>query len=350
MNQTFPCPVCSSSAWVDRQTFIYCSDDHAKGRYSRLEAVARIVRRLCSLLVLRRLQRRPFRSRNLTRYQKARRRVLFERWLPQAQEVTLTAMSCAGCGFMAYAPRPERKDLDAKYEHLHAIASEPSYARFAAPADMGLDHLRAQRLADAVRPWCPQRRMRVLDYGGGDGKLMRPFLEAGHECFVLDYSKGQIPGVVRLGSSLEELKSEERFDLIVASHVLEHVVQPREDLGRLREHLADDGIIYCEVPSEIVGGLWIDNDPVTHINFFTFGSFNRLLREAGLRIHAGARQIGSYGNHFRDIIWAVASRRADAVDIEPKPDVDEYLHPRRREILLLLATLLWRNLKARLKK
>ena len=29
------------------------------------------------------------------------------------------------------------------------------------------------------------KKMKILDYGGGNGKLMAPFIESGHECFFL---------------------------------------------------------------------------------------------------------------------------------------------------------------------
>jgi SAM-dependent methyltransferase len=345
----FPCPVCSRTSWVEHEKFVYARADHQNAGYSPFKAAWRIARNFVELLVFGRRRRRSFRNTNLTRYQRERRSVLFERWFPGADEVSLTAIFCADCGFMSFAPRPERRDLDSKYEFLKELSGSASYPQFSSSAATALDRSRAEWLFHAVHSCIDgQGKMRVLDYGGGDGRLMLPFVKLGHECFVLDYSDDQVAGVTRLGADLNELGADDRFDVIVASHVLEHLAQPRETLCELRHHLAPGGIMYCEVPSEILGGLWIDNDPVTHVNFFTLGSFKRLLQEADLAIRAGGRRIGNYGRNFRDTLWAVASCRVDpAAAIHEAPDIESYLYPRRRDTLLLLIELLWKRLRVR---
>ena len=52
-----------------------------------------------------------------------------------------------------------------------------------------------------------------------------------------------------LQGSLESLRNGEKFDLVILSHVLEHVVNPVAFLKKIRSHLADEGLLYIEVPS-----------------------------------------------------------------------------------------------------
>jgi SAM-dependent methyltransferase len=343
----FPCPVCSGTQWREHEKFVYALSDHERPHYSSLQAMGRLAGRFAELIAFGRRRRTILRNFNLSRYHRLRRRVLFERWFPGAREITLTSIYCECCGFMSYRPRPQRADLVAKYRFLGA--EDRPHPQFASAAALKLDRRRADWVWSALQPFLPRRpQLKVLDYGGGDGKLMQPFLEQGHECCLLDYSEQQIPGVARVGAELDDLAPQLVFDVIIASHVLEHVPRPREDLGKLREHLAADGVIYCEVPSEILGGLWIDNDPVTHINFFTLQSFRRLLQEATLGLVRSGQRVGNYGRSYRDTLWAVANRTPATAQPVGDSDVSSYLYPRRSATVRLLAELLWKTAVARL--
>ena len=112
-----------------------------------------------------------------------------------------------------------------------------------------------------------------LDFGGGDGKLLAPFVDAGHDCYLVDYNTEPLPGVKKLADTLDGV--DDTFDAIICSHVLEHVADPLGTLRDLRARLRPGGRIYAEVPSEVWRGIPIERDPVTHVNFFTVASFGR---------------------------------------------------------------------------
>lgn len=87
----------------------------------------------------------------------------------------------------------------------------------------------------------------VLDYGGDRGQLIPP--ELGAERFVFDLS-GVAPadGVQPIRSERE--LSDRTFDLVLLSHVLEHVSEPAAFLERLRPLGRADALLYVEVPLE----------------------------------------------------------------------------------------------------
>ncbi len=80
---------------------------------------------------------------------------------------------------------------------------------------------------------------------------MRPYIEENHSCYIVDYNQNPIPGVTRLGDDIQHIGNPPPFDVILCSHVLEHVAGLRELLTQLRQRLAPNGIIYAEVPSEM---------------------------------------------------------------------------------------------------
>lgn len=141
---------------------------------------------------------------------------------------------------------------------------------------------------------------RILDYGCGIGATLIPFKEAGHSVLGLDYGDeyldyGRSLGIALEQGGLERLEDQEPFDLIILSHVLEHVVQPIQFLKNLTSHLAPGGIIYIEVPGvQWVHGAW-NHDLLlqlqnAHVWYFTAHTLRALLS------HAGLSAIDEYGS------------------------------------------------------
>lgn len=278
---TDTCPVCTARDWQHVETHVY----------------------------------RP-NGKGLSDYQRLRQRILFEVWHPGEGEVRLEAVACGECGFVCYLPRPDDDAISAKYRFLQehersigaVIGGEKGEAK---------DRRRAKRTMKALGLNEPGR---VLDFGGGDGKLLAPFVDAGHDCYLVDYNTEPLPGVKKLADTLEGV--DETFDAIICSHVLEHVADPLGTLRDLRARLRPGGRIYAEVPSEVWRGIPIERDPVTHVNFFTVASFGRLFAMAGLPTGATERA-GSYGSQGKPVIVAVA-QRAEGVEetrrrLAPKP-------------------------------
>ncbi|MBN1268174.1 MAG: class I SAM-dependent methyltransferase [Kiritimatiellae bacterium] len=213
-------------------------------------------------------------------YKKDRLEVLFQLWCPGATEVTLEFTLCTHCGFVAFRPRPVQAELDRKYQYL--LDKSPA-------TDIGAgsrlrEKLRALELYRMLGVYVCGQRRRVLDFGGGRGELLETFVRYGHECFVVDYVTDVRPGVTHLGRRLEDLPAGLVFDLVVCSHVLEHVAEPRAVLSALRGAVAEGGVVYVEVPLEIWAGPPLRSDPVTHINFFSAGSLRVLLEGCGFQV------------------------------------------------------------------
>jgi len=99
---------------------------------------------------------------------------------------------------------------------------------------------------------------RVLEMGYGDGIITRALVEGGKAVTVLEGSKflsnlvgAEMGGQVECCNSMFETFSPtgEKFDAIVASHVLEHVDDPVGLLIRMKNWLVDQGKIVVVVPN-----------------------------------------------------------------------------------------------------
>jgi SAM-dependent methyltransferase len=141
---------------------------------------------------------------------------------------------------------------------------------------------------------------RVLDFGCGNGVLTYWMYchGFGKEVVGVDVSSTAIafanrhltrPGLTfQTFSADTDLSALGPFDIVIASHVLEHLAKPEQALDRMA---ALGEWLVLEVPLEdclvprLQSGLGLksrDRNPVGHVNFWTPSSFRALLDAAGL--------------------------------------------------------------------
>jgi SAM-dependent methyltransferase len=255
----------------------------------------------------------------LTSYERLRLRVLFEVWQPDSDEVDLRVVICARCGFVCYLPRPDEGELEAKYRFL---LEEEAPSGVQLERAIRADRARAERTYDAVARHAARTSGRVLDYGGAEGRLLMPFRDHAWECELVDYPEGTLPGVKRLGATLDDVPAGRRYDAVICSHVLEHLAEPGAVLRALREILKPDGVLFAEVPVDLWRGPPIARDPVTHVNFFTPLTLEQLLARNGYRVRECAGITGSYAGVVKDVAVAVASP-GDGSTPDPRRALEE---------------------------
>jgi 2-polyprenyl-3-methyl-5-hydroxy-6-metoxy-1,4-benzoquinol methylase len=261
-----------------------------------------------------------------SRLTQARIRVLFEIWAPGQTSIDIEYVLCSTCGFVCYRPRPTADEVTAKYVR-GLRSSKPMLVTVTS-----LEQRRSRSLCNAVEPFIQdQDGRRILDFGGGSGALMLEFHRLGLDCCLVDFETNHVPLVRRLADTLEELADNQAFDLIVASHVLEHLAEPLEATRSLARRLSADGLLFVEVPLEIRGHPPRQGQPVTHINFFSEPSLTSLLNSGGLRVlkcwTTVCTSASGYGKWAVRAV-AVASREQPQVSYDPQR-VRELLRPNR---------------------
>ena len=278
MELTFACPCCQDFNWSVVNTHLFNKQAGNKPEYGQNAGVKSLSIRL---------------------------QILFNIWFPNKEEVNLTSMYCNSCGFMCYSPRPTKDDLQAKYQYLSERENIGGLTN-PNPRALKLDRDREQFMYKATAKYHDTEFENVLDVGGGDGRLLRPFLEKGNNCYLIDFNPKPYPGVQRIGCTLDDIAEEKLFDILICSHVLEHVSDPGDFLSKLRSRLSPDGVIYIEVPLEIWQGIHISKDPVTHINFFTVDSLKNALLLHGLQPLSIESKFSSYNGRYKRVAWTVA--------------------------------------------
>jgi len=178
---------------------------------------------------------------------------------------------------------------------------------------------------------------RVLELGPATGYMSRVFAERG--CAVVgvevdpDMAKraGEVCERVIVGD-LDQLDfdaelGEDRFDVIVAADVLEHLKDPHDVLTRLRPFLKPDGAFIVSVPNVAHGSVRLallsghfDYREIglldsTHLRFFTRESLEQLLDEAELGL-------AELHRHELNLDASEVPFDADSVPIEVREELE----------------------------
>lgn len=144
---------------------------------------------------------------------------------------------------------------------------------------------------EAVARHRPRLDAAILDVGCGRGRLLHTLDELGYRnlrgidpFLTAERTEGRVS---LRRARLEELPSDERYDVIVLHHSLEHVPDPIATLVAVERHLLPDGeaIVATPMVAEAFrqyGADWYQLDAPRHLNVFSPRGFELAIGRAGL--------------------------------------------------------------------
>lgn len=235
---------------------------------------------------------------------------------------------CADCGLVQTIPSPTLQRLADYYaidyrNGCFAGADVADVSQF--PLDNLFYYNRGQSIADLVAPYLSNPTPHILDIGAGYGHILyalgERFPSAARS--AIEFSKVCVDHLRSIGVTVYDQAAEEalpqiseQFDLIILSHVLEHLLQPHEMLQLIQQRLTPGGLLYIEVPhiptealTQYLDSVWAPRFDEPHITFFSPQSLTRLLTAAGFAVRfcdtAGLtyRQISAWQFHMPHWRW-----------------------------------------------
>jgi SAM-dependent methyltransferase len=204
---------------------------------------------------------------------------------PMSKEFDVVA--CQECFFVFY-DTPDSAEQYAVFYNKHYFSSSYTSGPQISSVDAILSVMN-DPLA-ILRPWL-KPESKICEIGCGRGTLLAKMKKAGfphvygvepsHDC--VEFVKKNLGIEAKVGTA-DNIPFDDKFDIIVSTHVLEHVVNLGEVAESIFSKLSDDGLVYIEVP-DLEGYDSLEEasplDYITfyeHINHFTISSLNNLLK------------------------------------------------------------------------
>jgi len=183
--------------------------------------------------------------------------------------------------------------LGNRLDRAHIFSESGFFGRLAKlRGNVVAERLRSFVADSPVRSW----QARILDVGCGSGALVRELAMHGFKRAegidpympVASVQTGGSPRLRRV--AIEDIRCE-TFDLVLVTHVLEHVEQPLATLKAVTSLLSPGGVCRIEVPvadSEACRSYrehWVELDPPRHLTIPSRSALIRLANAAGLEIY-----------------------------------------------------------------
>jgi SAM-dependent methyltransferase len=208
---------------------------------------------------------------------------------------------CTNCGFVMMDPVPTRTELSELYPADYHNFDQPSNA---------ISRLLLNRYYEHQSALC-RRQMppggSFLEIGCASGDILERMQRAGSR----DVQGIEISGEACeqawkrhlnvFHGTLDEFETDDKFDLVFMSHVIEHVLDPVATVAKIRTMLKPGGVLYLETPNvrALDSRLWKNKWGLIHyprhLYLFDRSTVRRLLEASGLVDVRVASELNSCG-------------------------------------------------------
>jgi 2-polyprenyl-3-methyl-5-hydroxy-6-metoxy-1,4-benzoquinol methylase len=247
--------------------------------------------------------------------------------LPRSYDV----VACSTCSFVFADSSGIQRDYSRYYEEQSKY-EDPRIASGGGDSQLDRDRLAITANLVARLVNAPDKSSKIVDIGCANGGLLDAMKALGFVALTgVDRSEACVQRVRTRGhtsisadvTDLAKLGDSGAYDVAVLSHVLEHVVDVRGAVVEVSRQLADDGVIYVEVPDAaryvqhpFVPFYYFDSE---HINHFDADSLTNLAAATGHRIVAqGERELFVGNRHAYPAVWvALSVSRGKCAQLSP---------------------------------
>ncbi|PZR59023.1 MAG: hypothetical protein DLM50_01970 [Candidatus Meridianibacter frigidus] len=203
-----------------------------------------------------------------------------------------TIVRCAKCGFIFVNPRLSDAEIARLYDDEYYAGR--GFDRTVAYDTQDKDETKRADIAAMLSEAAGSlRAKRCLDVGCGNGYLVSELRKHEADAWGQDSSPSALSicrtrNVPVLPYDLFDARLDgERFEIVTAIEVIEHVISPTRFLARLRELLAPNGVLFIgtgswELVSRQPGAPYIM--PEGHICYFTPTTLARFFEKVGLTV------------------------------------------------------------------
>ncbi len=212
---------------------------------------------------------------------------------------------CKNCGLLRTDPRISEDTIEIfyrkYYRNLLLAKPDKDFGKKLHSTKHFSVMIHGEKILRYIKQYSSLKKGVVFDFGTGGGGILKIFKDAGFETFGVDLDEDRIKDGIKEGLNLkvgniEELKNyPKKANLIIVSHVLEHLHNLDKTLKIFKECLDEEGYLYVELPGifklQNQYGNFLSFLGIDHLFHFTLLTLRKLLAENGFIIVAGNEEI-----------------------------------------------------------
>ncbi len=202
---------------------------------------------------------------------------------------------CKKCNHVYLNPRPISSEIEKIYPEEYTAHQFTKSKKLAVRVRRWRER---KKIVKAYFPYICSKKANILDFGCGDGSLIREMLKLAPRDWrvvgmdidqkAVNIAKANNLPVYNLKEYNELLKKEKLlFDLVIANQVIEHVESPKKMVRDIHRYLRPKGTIILETPNfdclgrKIFADAWDEYHIPRHWHLFRPTTIKKLLRENG---------------------------------------------------------------------
>ena len=213
---------------------------------------------------------------------------------------TWSVVECSQCQLAYTAPQSTKEDIDRYYPSEYASFNLGAGVRHHfIGAFLRRMLMSPYWLAYGDPEWTesPFGQSTLLEIGCGSGRLLQQMSKQGWNCIGIDISpvavertRKNVPEVSVFQSALADFSTQQSFDMIILSQVLEHLPDPLESLQKCFKMLSPGGKLFIGIPNfgsseaKLFGKYWRGLDIPRHMVHFSEPLILCLLKNCGFSI------------------------------------------------------------------
>jgi 2-polyprenyl-3-methyl-5-hydroxy-6-metoxy-1,4-benzoquinol methylase len=187
---------------------------------------------------------------------------------------------CGFCGFVFCQPIPTQDELNEVYE---------GYGRNDYLSDLTIQAY--ERVLDSLEPY--RKTNKLIDVGCGIGYFVEVAKKRGWEVYGTEFTQEAVEICEKKGAKMKlgvlnpENYAPDSFDVVTSFEVIEHINNPREELGNFHKLLRKGGVVYCTTPNFNaierfqLGTNWNVLGYPEHLSYYTPRTLKRVFSETG---------------------------------------------------------------------